>query len=115
MQDLVAPAKDVLSTVYTGRDWITTLIVCGDGAAVDGYGLCTGTSMAAPPFVSGIAGLLRSASPLLGRADIRRLLVETGLVTFTRTSTRTATSSLTASRSSLGRIQLERTVTATGG
>ncbi len=74
-QDLVAPAKDVLSTVYVGRSWITVSPFCGEGSLVDGYGLCTGTSMSAP-FVSGIAGLLRSANPLLSRADIRRLLVE---------------------------------------
>lgn len=74
MQDLVAPAKDILSTVYTGRDWITTSPICGDGPVMDGYGLCTGTSMASP-FVAGIAGLLRSANPLLGRADTRNILV----------------------------------------
>jgi serine protease len=74
-QDVVAPAKDVLSTVYLGRNWITVSPFCGEGSLVDGYGLCTGTSMSTP-FVTGIAGLLRSANPLLGRADIRRLLVE---------------------------------------
>jgi serine protease len=76
MQDLVAPAKDVVSTVYTGRNWITSPFVCGDGTSFDGYGLCTGTSMSAP-FVSGIAGLVRSANPLLSRAQVRQILVET--------------------------------------
>ena len=71
----MAPAKEILSTVYTGRDWITTSPVCGDGPVVDGYGLCTGTSMSAP-FVSGIAGLLRSANPLLSGWEIHRLLME---------------------------------------
>lgn len=77
MQDLVAPAKDVLSTAYTGWDWITNpATFCGDGSVVDGYGLCTGTSMSTP-FVSGIAGLIRSANPLLTRPNVRQILLET--------------------------------------
>jgi serine protease len=82
MQDLVAPAKDVLSTAYINQDW-NTYIKCGDhfpqGVAVQdptpGYGTCTGTSMAAP-YVAGIAGLLRSVNPLLKKDDIRRLLLD---------------------------------------
>ncbi len=82
MQDLVAPAKDVLSTVYTNYDSNPTLH-CGDhfpqGLGVTdptpGYGTCTGTSMSAP-HVAGIAGLLRSANPLLTKGNVRSLLLD---------------------------------------
>ncbi len=81
MQDLVAPAKDVLSTTYTNHDWNVGL-ECGDhfpqgvGAPdpTPGYGTCTGTSMSAP-YVAGIAGLLRSANPLLTKENIRGILL----------------------------------------
>lgn len=74
MQELVAPAKQILSTVYTGRDHIPN--VCGDNTDSNaGYGLCTGTSMSAP-YVSALAGLLRSANPLLSKGDVRSLLID---------------------------------------
>ena len=74
MQDLVAPAKAILSTVYTGKDHIPN--VCGDSTdSNSGYGLCTGTSMSAP-YVSALAGLLRSANPLLSKGDVRSLLID---------------------------------------
>lgn len=55
-QELVAPAKSVLSTVYTGLEHLEppeVEIPCGDntgnvGDGTDGFGLCTGTSMSAP-------------------------------------------------------------------
>ena len=82
-QEFVAPAKSVLSTVYTGLEHIhpSAGIPCGDdtspaGTADDGFGLCTGTSMSAPA-VAGIAGLLRSANPLLTQTQIREVLKET--------------------------------------
>lgn len=83
-QELVAPAKSVLSTVYTGLEHLEppeVNIPCGDntgnvGDGTDGFGLCTGTSMAAPA-VAGIAGLLRSANPLLSQVQVRQILQET--------------------------------------
>jgi serine protease len=76
---VVAPARDVLSTVYEGSDWNPD-VRCGDNGfgsgAGSGYGICTGTSMAAP-FVSGIAGIMRSARPLLSESTIRGLILAT--------------------------------------
>lgn len=74
-QDLVAPSKAVLSSIYTGRDW-NTFLGCGDSTHPEaGYGLCTGTSMASP-YVMGVIGVLRSANPLLSKAAIRDALVK---------------------------------------
>ena len=84
-QELVAPAESVLSLVYTGLEHQppppTSLIPCGDdtgnvGNGIDGFGLCTGTSMAAPA-IAGIAALLRSANPLLTQQQIRDVMTET--------------------------------------
>jgi len=72
--ELVAPAKEVLSSVYTGKDHLAA--ICGDstdGIPGNGYGLCTGTSMAAP-YVAGIVGLIRSVQPLLDREQVRDVL-----------------------------------------
>lgn len=70
-QELMAPAKSVLSTMYRGFDWNPDLL-CGDsvggGSSNDGVGLCTGTSMSAP-IISGIAGILRSINPLVPVGD----------------------------------------------
>ena len=74
----MAPAKAVVSTVPTGGT-LSALpyILCGDSAGADesgtpndGYGSCTGTSMAAP-HVSALAGILRSINPRLSRATIQ--------------------------------------------
>ncbi len=76
LQDLVAPAKSVLSTMYTGFDWNPGL-GCGDSTFPDpGYGLCTGTSMASP-YVAGLAGLIRSINPLLTKEEVRDALITT--------------------------------------
>jgi len=81
----VAPAKNVLSTTYKGYDYHPD-IHCGDlwdpyeegqpgnsGYLAEGYGTCTGTSMAAP-IVAGLIGLMRSANPLLSSVDINAVL-----------------------------------------
>ncbi len=71
-QELVAGARDVISTFYTGASW-NTAIRCTDdaddiGTAGDGISPCTGTSMSSP-IVAGIFGLLRSTNPLLRAGD----------------------------------------------
>ncbi len=71
-QELVAPARDVVSTFYTGQvhNPGTGCADSGLPGAGTGYGLCTGTSMAAP-HISGLAGLLRSVDPVLSHDSIR--------------------------------------------
>jgi hypothetical protein len=75
---VVAPAKSIVSTVPTnGELGSAPWILCSDkavvdesGVAADGYGSCTGTSMAAP-HVSALAGILRSINPRLSWTAIR--------------------------------------------
>jgi serine protease len=69
MQLLVTPAKSILSTTYEG--WVYLPGKCGDGSA---YGLCTGTSMASP-YAAGLGALVRSANPLLTKANVRTILI----------------------------------------
>jgi len=77
-QDLVAPAKQVLSTFYENKDW-NSLLGCHDTAvngvnhAGVGYDVCTGTSMSSP-YVAAIAGILRSVNPLLDKDQITAAL-----------------------------------------
>lgn len=69
-QEVVAPARNIDSTMYRGRDWVAE-IGCGDSSLApngDGIGSCTGTSMSTP-IVSGIFGLMRSVNPLLLPGD----------------------------------------------
>jgi len=79
--DLVAPARDVVSSLYTGYTH-NEYVHCSDavnidmGIAGDGYGVCRGTSMSAP-FVAGIAALVRSANPLLSKEDVVDVLKST--------------------------------------
>ena len=79
--DLVAPARAVLSSLYKGLSHNVEL-ECGDASNVllgnpdDGFGVCRGTSMAAP-FVTGIAGLVRSVNPLLSRVETADVLKST--------------------------------------
>jgi serine protease len=77
---LLAPARDVLSTVYTGYDW-NPAGRCGDSTSLGssagpGYGVCTGTSMAAP-HVTGIVALMRSVDPLQSAGTVRSRLLST--------------------------------------
>lgn len=82
-QAAAVQARNVLSTVYRGFDW-NPWLRCGDavfnasfpppaapnmlGVPGDGFGHCTGTSMSTPQ-LAGVAGLLRSANPLLRIGD----------------------------------------------
>jgi subtilisin family serine protease len=83
--DLVAPGVDVVSTFYTGIDYIpqsgndqNSLRRCRDSlSARPGFGPCSGTSMASP-HVAGGAALLRSVNPLLSSDQIRDLLKRHG-------------------------------------
>lgn len=78
---VLAPAKHVVSTVATGSVFfVDAAIQCTDQSASDqsglpndGYGSCTGTSMAAP-HVSALAGLLRSTAPLVPASVIRDVI-----------------------------------------
>ncbi len=86
-QDFAAPAKQVLSTFFTGFPYApaagcsddpnhpNTLDPEGNFRAL-GYDWCTGTSMSAP-FVAGVFGLVRSVNPLLSVADAKRAIAET--------------------------------------
>ncbi len=75
---VVAPAKSIVSTVPVGVTYNSLpYALCADaavvdesGVAADGYGSCTGTSMAAP-HVSALAGILRSINPRLSWTAIR--------------------------------------------
>ena len=76
-QELMGPAKWVLSTAYTGA-YANATVRCGDpygagGNAADGIGLCTGTSMSSPA-VAGTGALVRTANPLFhqGQREYRR-------------------------------------------
>ncbi|MFZ5652780.1 MAG: S8 family serine peptidase [Pseudomonadota bacterium] len=75
---VMAPARSIVSTVPASSNYISTpTIKCGDvagsdesGIYGDGYGSCTGTSMATP-HVSALAGILRSINPRLSRTAIQ--------------------------------------------
>jgi serine protease len=89
-QLVVAPARDVLSSMWGNSQWnnrcgsVTTFstapqyfqfngpVTQSVYAAASGnlYGICTGTSMATP-HISGLVGLMRSTNPLLTSAQIR--------------------------------------------
>jgi hypothetical protein len=85
---LVAPSRDVLTTHPVGGVYINPSLRCGDrvdslqgagpslGAEYAGYGDCHGTSFSGP-WVSALAGLMRSANPLLTAAEVRRIIDET--------------------------------------
>lgn len=69
-QELLASARQVLSTAYPNKNWNASL-ACGDGFGTpmgDGVGLCTGTSMSAPQ-IAGVLAILRSINPLVYPGD----------------------------------------------
>jgi len=85
LQELVAPARNVRSTLYRNETY--NFLGCGDlygDEVVDGFGPCTGTSMSSPE-VAGLVGLLRSVNPLVQAGSpspttglgLRRLLATT--------------------------------------
>ncbi|MDA8521732.1 S8 family serine peptidase [Acidovorax sp. NCPPB 4044] len=88
---VVAPADGIVSTVprYPGStDDYYPAYKCGDFAndrsaegnvsrLGDGYGSCSGTSMAAP-HVSALAGLIRSVNPLLSAQTVRSIIQNSG-------------------------------------
>jgi Subtilase family/Domain of unknown function (DUF4214)/Bacterial TSP3 repeat len=81
-----APAVNVVASVDHGQTWNPT---CGDTANptrqtlggpvtstnTDGVGYCTGTSMAAP-HISAMAGLVKSANPLLDTEGVKSVLIQ---------------------------------------
>jgi hypothetical protein len=84
ISSVTAPAKRIVSTFPVGIEWQgAAWIKCSDhyptdesgpprtaGEAADGYGSCTGTSMASP-YIAALAGILRSINPLLTAAQIK--------------------------------------------
>ncbi|MBS0567351.1 MAG: S8 family serine peptidase [Proteobacteria bacterium] len=79
---VMAPAADIVSTLPVGSNYIsvTDRRPCADsagfdfsGAANDGYGNCSGTSMSAP-YVSALSGILRSINPRLSASQIKTLI-----------------------------------------
>lgn len=68
--DLTAPGVDILSTLIPGRSLGET---CGDPDG-DGFGACSGTSMATP-FVSGVAGLILARNPAATATEVTNILL----------------------------------------
>lgn len=70
--DIAAPARDIMSTLPTGSEYIPEVgdSGCTDDAdgILDGYGPCTGTSMSTP-IVAAILQMIRSVNPLLPIGD----------------------------------------------
>lgn len=85
IQGVMAPAKSIVSTVPAGVDYINdisfrcsdTLPIDESGIHGDGYGSCTGTSMAAP-HISALAGIVRSINPRLSRVAIQNIIRSSG-------------------------------------
>lgn len=72
----LAPAQAVLSTFYLGKPYEPNL-GCDDSLLApsnDGYGPCSGTSMAAP-YLSAVVAAARSTNPWLSRNQIGWLLM----------------------------------------
>ena len=82
---VMGPAKSIVSTVDPGSVYfVSPSIKCSDilpedesGVSNDGYGSCTGTSMAAP-HISALAGILRSINPRLPHSIIQDIIRASG-------------------------------------
>ena len=77
---LVAPGFDIFSTFANGEDYNVGSF-CGDnisgGTSNDGFGPCTGTSMATP-HISALAGLMRSVNPWITSSQVGTFLRAAG-------------------------------------
>lgn len=78
---ILTPGRDVLSSMYYGKNW-SSVARCGTSASNGhsrgpNYGTCTGTSMATP-HITGIVGLLRTVNPLLSASQITSALLSSG-------------------------------------
>lgn len=75
--DVSAYGSQILSTLPVGAT-LDPMGGCGDGnfgSSNDGYGFCSGTSMAAP-VAAGVAGLILSQNPSLSVDELRSVLLE---------------------------------------
>lgn len=81
LSGVVAPAKSIVSTVPANWTYNSApQYLCSDASGIDqsgipgdGFGSCTGTSMAAP-HVAALAGILRSVNPRLSRDSIKDVI-----------------------------------------
>ncbi len=73
-QEVVAPARQVLSTFYRGLPYIPD--TCNEAGTGSGYGPCTGTSMSSP-YTAGLGALVRSVNPLLSQDNVQTVLRST--------------------------------------
>jgi len=73
-QEVVAPARQILSTFYRGIEYFPPN--CTASTPGGGYGPCTGTSMSSP-YTAGIGALARSVNPLLSQDNVQTLLRST--------------------------------------
>lgn len=80
--DLVAPGAQIVSTITSNYIPFGNVPPCAVDSALNsqGYGPCTGTSMASP-YVAGIAGLIRSVNPLLSWQDTKTALAAGATIT----------------------------------
>ncbi len=73
--DIAAPGVSILSTLPPGSQINAQCNDANFGTANDGYGACSGTSMASPQ-VAGIAGLIYSLKPSLSGEDVKKCILE---------------------------------------
>ncbi len=82
-----SPGRNIISTFKPGDDY-NAEVLCGDATASDGttaprrvigdgFGTCSGTSMAAP-HVTALVGLMRSTRPLMTYSDISYYVQQSG-------------------------------------
>ncbi len=81
LSGVVGPAKSIVSTMPVSADYNNSpWVMCGDamnydesGILGDGYGSCTGTSMAAP-HVTALGGMIRSINPRLSADTVKSII-----------------------------------------